>query len=176
MPKFNSISISGYHMQEAGATADLELAYTLADGVEYIRTGIEAGRCSFVPRLSSSLLSVCLISSRPNCGRRGCLAKLPRQHFGITSPKALMLRTHCQTSGWSLAARDVYNNVIRTLIEASVVVVGKLNRCIRMPSMKRLVCQRIIRRVLPVIPSCIWLVERMPHMSSNFGRQWPLKA
>ena len=129
MPKFNSISISGYHMQEAGATADLELAYTLADGVEYIRTGIEAGLDvdAFVPRLSFffAIGMPYLVEVAKLRAARLLWAKLLRQHFGITSPKALMLRTHCQTSGWSLAARDVYNNVIRTLIEASAAVGGQ---------------------------------------------------
>ena len=129
MPKFNSISISGYHMQEAGATADLELAYTLADGIEYVRTGIEAGldQDAFVPRLSfffgigmPYLMEVAKLRAA-----RWLWAKLLNSHFGITNPKALMLRTHCQTSGWSLAAQDVYNNVIRTLVEASAAVGGQ---------------------------------------------------
>ena len=129
MPKFNSISISGYHMQEAGATADLELAYTLADGVEYIRTGIEAGLDpeAFVPRLSFffAIGMPYLVEVAKLRAARWLWAKLLRGHFGLTSPKALMLRTHCQTSGWSLAARDVYNNVIRTLVEASAAVGGQ---------------------------------------------------
>ena len=129
MPKFNSISISGYHMQEAGATADLELAYTLADGVEYIRTGIEAGLDidAFVARLSFffAIGMPYLVEVAKLRAARLLWAKLLGQHFGITSPKALMLRTHCQTSGWSLAARDVYNNVIRTLVEASAAVGGQ---------------------------------------------------
>ena len=129
MPKFNSISISGYHMQEAGATVDLELAYTLADGVEYIRAGLEAGLDpdAFVPRLSfffaigmSYLFEVSKLRAA-----RALWAELLHKEFGFTNPKALMLRTHCQTSGWSLAAQDVYNNVMRTLIEASAAVGGQ---------------------------------------------------
>ena len=129
MPKFNSISISGYHMQEAGATADLELAYTLADGVEYIRTGIEAGLDPevFVPRLSFffAIGMPYLIEVAKLRAARALWAELLQKEFGLTSPKALMLRTHCQTSGWSLAASDVYNNITRTLIEASAAVGGQ---------------------------------------------------
>ena len=129
MPKFNSISISGYHMQEAGATADLELAYTLADGVEYVRTGLDAGldQGSFIPRLSFffAIGMPYLVEVAKLRAARWLWAKLLRQHFGIENPKALMLRTHCQTSGWSLAAQDVYNNVIRTLVEAAAAVGGQ---------------------------------------------------
>ncbi|XDZ67080.1 methylmalonyl-CoA mutase [Alphaproteobacteria bacterium LSUCC0684] len=129
MPKFNSISISGYHMQEAGATADLELAYTLADGVEYIRTGLAAGLDAerFVPRLSFffAIGMPYLIEVAKLRAARLLWSKLLGKHFGFTNPKALMLRTHCQTSGWSLAAQDVYNNVVRTLIEASAAVGGQ---------------------------------------------------
>ena len=129
MPKFNSISISGYHMQEAGATADLELAYTLADGVEYIRTGIEAGLDPevFIPRLSFffAIGMPYLVEVSKLRAARLLWAELLQQEFGITNPKALMLRTHCQTSGWSLAAQDVFNNVMRTLIEASAAVGGQ---------------------------------------------------
>ncbi|MCE2516407.1 MAG: methylmalonyl-CoA mutase [Alphaproteobacteria bacterium] len=129
MPKFNSISISGYHMQEAGATADLELAYTLADGVEYIRTGIAAGLepDAFIPRLSFffAIGMPYLVEVAKLRAARYLWADLLKTEFGITSPKALMLRTHCQTSGWSLAAKDVYNNVMRTLVEASAAVGGQ---------------------------------------------------
>ena len=129
MPKFNSISISGYHMQEAGATADLELAYTLADGVEYIRTGLAAGLDAerFVPRLSFffAIGMPYLIEVAKLRAARQLWSSLLGRHFGFTNPKALMLRTHCQTSGWSLAAQDVYNNVVRTLIEASAAVGGQ---------------------------------------------------
>lgn len=129
MPKFNSISISGYHMQEAGATADLELAYTLADGVEYIRTGLEAGLEAdvFIPRLSFffGIGMPYLIEVAKLRAARYLWAHLLQSEFGITNPKALMLRCHCQTSGWSLAAQDVYNNVMRTLVEAAAAVGGQ---------------------------------------------------
>jgi methylmalonyl-CoA mutase len=127
MPKFNSISISGYHMQEAGATADLELAYTLADGVEYIRTGIAAGLKidDFAPRLSfffaigmNFFMEVAKLRAA-----RLLWAKLVKQ-FQPKSDKSLMLRTHCQTSGWSLTAQDVFNNVVRTEIEAMAATQG----------------------------------------------------
>ncbi|WP_417463575.1 methylmalonyl-CoA mutase [Kordiimonas sp.] len=121
MPKFNSISISGYHMQEAGATADLELAYTLADGVEYIRAGIEAGMNvdAFAPRLSffwAIGMNYFMEVAKMRAARM-LWAKLVKQ-FDPKNPKSLSLRTHCQTSGWSLTAQDVYNNVSRTCIEA----------------------------------------------------------
>ncbi len=127
MPKFNSISISGYHMQEAGATADLELAYTLADGVEYLRTGIAAGMDvdSFAPRLSffwaigmNHYMEVAKLRAA-----RLLWAKLVKT-FNPKNPRSLSLRTHCQTSGWSLTAQDVYNNVTRTGIEAMAAVAG----------------------------------------------------
>ena len=127
MPKFNSISVSGYHMQEAGATADLELAYTLADGVEYIRAGLDAGLAidAFAPRISffwaigmNFFMEVAKLRAA-----RLLWAKLVKQ-FEPTSPKSLSLRTHCQTSGWSLTAQDVYNNVIRTCVEAMAATQG----------------------------------------------------
>jgi methylmalonyl-CoA mutase len=127
MPKFNSISISGYHMQEAGATADLELAYTLADGVEYLRAGVEAGLPvdTFAPRLSffwaigmNFFMEVAKLRAA-----RLLWAKLVKQ-FEPTSDKSLSLRTHCQTSGWSLTAQDVYNNVARTCVEAMAATQG----------------------------------------------------
>ena len=127
MPKFNSISISGYHMQEAGATADLELAYTLADGIEYLRCGIAAGLDvdQFAPRLSffwaigmNFFMEVAkLRAGAPALGEAGQAVR-PR------GPKSLALRTHCQTSGWSLTAQDVYNNVMRTCIEAMAATHG----------------------------------------------------
>ncbi|NLA36395.1 MAG: methylmalonyl-CoA mutase, partial [Actinobacteria bacterium] len=121
MPKFNSISISGYHMQEAGATADLELAYTLADGVEYIRTGQAAGLAvdAFAPRLSffwAIGMNFFMEVAKMRAGRL-LWAKLVKE-FGPSNDKSLSLRTHSQTSGWSLTAQDVYNNVIRTCVEA----------------------------------------------------------
>jgi methylmalonyl-CoA mutase len=121
MPKFNSISISGYHMQEAGATADLELAYTLADGVEYIRAGIGAGLevDAFAPRLSffwAIGMNFAMEVAKLRAARL-LWAKLVKQ-FGPKSDKSLSLRTHSQTSGWSLTAQDVFNNVVRTCVEA----------------------------------------------------------
>ncbi len=127
MPKFNSISISGYHMQEAGATADLELAYTLADGLEYIRTGIETGLDidSFAPRLSF-FFAIGMNYYMEIAKLRA--ARLLWSHlvkpFNPKNTKSLALRTHCQTSGWSLTAQDVYNNVVRTNIEAMAAVHG----------------------------------------------------
>jgi len=121
MPRFNSISISGYHMQEAGATADLELAYTLADGVEYVRSGIAAGLSvdAFAPRLSffwATGMNFFMEVAKMRAARL-LWAKLIKG-FGPKNNKSMSLRTHCQTSGWSLTAQDVYNNVVRTCIEA----------------------------------------------------------
>jgi methylmalonyl-CoA mutase len=127
MPKFNSISISGYHMQEAGASADLELAYTLADGVEYIRAGLDAGLDidAFAPRLSFFWAIGMNFFTEVAKMRAARLlwAKLVKQ-FEPTSDKSLSLRTHCQTSGWSLTAQDVYNNVMRTCVEAMAATQG----------------------------------------------------
>src|ERR1041385_8008950 len=127
MPKFNSISISGYHIQEAGATADLELAYTLADGVEYLRAGIAAGLDidSFAPRLSffwaigmNFFMEVAKLRAARLLG-----AKLVAP-FEPKNPRSLSLRTHSQTSGWSLTAQDVFNNVVRTCVEAMAATQG----------------------------------------------------
>lgn len=127
MPKWNSISVSGYHMQEAGATADIELAYTLADGLEYVRTGMAAGLAvdAFAPRISfffgigmHTFMEIAKLRAA-----RLLWAKLMKS-VGAEHPKSLMLRTHCQTSGWSLAAADPYNNVARTCIEALAAVCG----------------------------------------------------
>ncbi|HJL33110.1 MAG TPA: methylmalonyl-CoA mutase, partial [Polyangiaceae bacterium LLY-WYZ-15_(1-7)] len=127
MPRFNSISISGYHMQEAGATQDLELGYTLADGLEYIRTGLDAGLDidAFAPRLSfffamgtNFFMEVAKLRAA-----RLLWARIVKQ-FGPKNPKSMALRTHCQTSGWSLTAQDVYNNVIRTAVEAMAATQG----------------------------------------------------
>ncbi len=129
MPKYNSISISGYHMQEAGATADLELAYTLADGIEYIRAGVAAGLDvdAFAPRLSffwaigmNTFMEVAKMRAA-----RLIWAKLVKENFNPKSDKSLSLRTHSQTSGWSLTAQDVYNNVIRTCLEAIAAAGGQ---------------------------------------------------
>ncbi|HBS12156.1 MAG TPA: methylmalonyl-CoA mutase, partial [Flavobacteriaceae bacterium] len=127
MPKFNSISISGYHMQEAGATPEIELAYTLADGLEYIRTGIKAGMDidSFAPRLSFFWgigMSHFKEIAKLRAGRL-LWAKIVKQ-FNPKNEKSLVLRTHCQTSGWSLTAQDPFNNVARTTIEAMSAVFG----------------------------------------------------
>jgi methylmalonyl-CoA mutase len=127
MPKFNSISISGYHMQEAGATQDLELAYTLADGVEYIRAGLKAGLDidQFAPRLSffwAIGMNFFMEVAKMRAARL-IWAKLVKE-FQPKNEKSLALRTHCQTSGWSLAAQDVYNNVIRTTVEAMAATQG----------------------------------------------------
>ncbi len=127
MPKFNSISISGYHMQEAGATADIELAYTLADGLEYIKAGINAGLKidEFAPRLSffwAIGMNHFMEIAKMRAGRI-LWAKLVNQ-FNPENPKSLVLRTHCQTSGWSLTAQDPFNNVARTCIEALSAVMG----------------------------------------------------
>ncbi|MBP2832365.1 methylmalonyl-CoA mutase [Aquimarina sp. U1-2] len=127
MPKFNPISISGYHMQEAGATCDIELAYTLADGLEYVKKGIEAGLDvdSFAPRLSFfwAIGMNHFIEIAKMRAARMLWAKLIQQ-FNPKNQKSLMLRTHCQTSGWSLTAQDPFNNVARTCIEASAAAFG----------------------------------------------------
>lgn len=127
MPKFNSISISGYHMQEAGATADIELAYTLADGLEYIRTGLAAGMKidEFAPRLSffwAIGMNHFMEIAKMRAGRM-IWAKLVQQ-FNPKDDKSLALRTHCQTSGWSLTEQDPFNNVARTCIEAAAAAFG----------------------------------------------------
>ncbi len=127
MPKFNSISISGYHIQEAGATADLELAYTLADGVEYIRAGLAAGLDidAFAPRLSFFWgvgMNVFMEIAKLRAGRL-LWANLVKQ-FAPKSDKSLSLRAHCQTSGWSLTAQDPFNNVVRTCLEAMAATQG----------------------------------------------------
>ena len=128
MPKYNSISISGYHMQEAGATADLELAYTLADGIEYIRAGKAVGLDvdAFAPRLSffwaigmNFFMEVAKLRAA-----RLLWAKLVKENFNPKSEKSLSLRTHSQTSGWSLTAQDVFNNVVRTAVEAMAATQG----------------------------------------------------
>jgi methylmalonyl-CoA mutase len=127
MPKFNSISISGYHMQEAGATADLELAYTLADGVEYVRTGVAAGMDvdAFAPRLSFFFAVGMDFFTEVAKLRAARLLWAERMAgFSPKSAKSLALRTHCQTSGWSLTAQDVYNNVARTCVEAMAATQG----------------------------------------------------
>ena len=127
MPKFNSISISGYHMQEAGATADIELAYTLANGLEYIRKGLNAGLDidTFAPRLSffwgigmNHFMEIAKLRAA-----RMLWAKIVKD-FKPKNPKSLALRTHCQTSGWSLTEQDPFNNIARTCIEATAAIFG----------------------------------------------------
>ena len=127
MPKFNSISISGYHMQEAGASADIELGYTLADGLEYVRTGLDAGMKidRFAPRLSffwAIGMNYFMEVAKMRAAR--LLWSQLISPFNPENPKSTMLRTHCQTSGWSLTAQDVFNNVGRTAIEAMAAVDG----------------------------------------------------
>ena len=128
MPKFNSISISGYHMQEAGATNVQELAFTIADGIEYVRTAIASGLevDSFAPRLSfffaigmNFFMEIAKLRAA-----RILWAELMAEKFAPQSEKSLMLRTHCQTSGVSLTSKDPYNNVVRTTIEAMSAVLG----------------------------------------------------
>jgi len=128
MPKFNSISISGYHMQEAGATADLELAYTLADGIEYVRAGVAAGLGidTFAPRLSffwAIGMNFAMEIAKMRAARL-IWAKLMREEFDPKDERSLSLRTHSQTSGWSLTAQDIFNNVTRTAIEAMAATQG----------------------------------------------------
>ena len=128
-PKFNSISISGYHMQEAGASADLELAYTLADGVEYVRAGVAAGMPvdRFAPRLSffwAIGMNYFMETAKMRAARL-LWAEAIQAEFQPTDPKSLALRAHCQTSGWSLAAQDVFNNVPRTMVEAMAAAAGQ---------------------------------------------------
>ena len=128
MPRYNSISISGYHMQEAGAPADIELAYTIADGLDYIAAGVNAGQDvdAFAPRLSffwgismNYFMEVAKLRAA-----RLIWAKLVKERFDPKNPKSYSLRTHCQTSGWSLTAQDVFNNVARTAVEAMAAVDG----------------------------------------------------
>src|SRR5438309_3270035 len=129
MPKFNSISISGYHMQEAGASLDLELTYTLADGIDYVRAGVAAGMSvdQFAPRLSffwNAGMNYFMEVAKMRAGRL-IWAQLMQREFRPNDPRSLSLRTHCQTSGWSLAAQDVFNNVTRTAVEAMAAANGQ---------------------------------------------------
>ncbi len=129
MPKFNTISISGYHMQEAGATADLELAYTLADGLEYVKAGIDAGLAvdDFAPRLSFffAIGTNFFVEVAKLRAARLLWARLLSERFSPRNAKSLALRTHCQTSGWSLTAQDPYCNVVRTAVEALAAALGQ---------------------------------------------------
>ena len=148
MPRFNSISISGYHMQEAGANQALELAFTLADGKEYVRTALArgmdvddfAGRLSFFFAIGMNFY---LEIAKLRAAR--ALWWRIMKGFGPKNPKSLMLRTHCQTSGWSLTEQDPYNNIVRTAIEALAAVFGGRNPCTRTPSTRRSRCRPISR-------------------------------
>ena len=153
MPRFNSISISGYHIQEAGATADLELAYTLADGVEYIRAGKDVGLDvdKFAPRLSffwGISMYTFMEIAKLRAGRLLWSELVAK--FGPKNPKSQSLRTHSQTSGWSLTAQDVFNNVPRTCIEA----MATPSRCTPMRWMRHWPCPPTSPPALPGTPSC----------------------
>jgi methylmalonyl-CoA mutase len=129
MPRFNSISVSGYHMQEAGASLDLELGYTLADGLDYVRAGVAAGMSvdAFAPRLSffwNAGMNFFMEVAKQRAARL-LWARLMKDHFAPADPRSLSLRAHTQTSGWSLAAQDVFNNVARTTLEAMAAVAGQ---------------------------------------------------
>jgi methylmalonyl-CoA mutase len=180
MPKFNSISISGYHMQEAGATADLELAYTLADGIEYVRAGIRGGLDvdRFAPRLSfffgigmNFFMEVAKLRAA-----RLLWAKLMRETFSPSDPRSLALRTHCQTSGWSLTAQDVLNNVVRTALEAMAAVAGgtqslhtnSLDEALALPSDAS---ARIARNTQLVLA----LESGLPHVIDPWGGSFALE-
>ena len=128
MPKFNSISISGYHMQEAGADSKLELAFTIADGIEYIRTAQKAGLDvdQVAPRFSFFFgigMNFYMEIAKLRAARL-LWAELVKEKFGAKNKKSLTLRTHCQTSGWSLTEADPYNNIVRTTVEAMAAVFG----------------------------------------------------
>ena len=157
MPRFNSISISGYHMQEAGATADLELAYTLADGVEYIRAGLKAGLDidAFAPRLSffwAIGMNFFMEVAKMRAARLLWYELVGG--FKPKSEKSLALRTHCQTSGWSLTAQDVWNNVVRTQIEAMAATAGAIpSRYTPTRSTKPSLCRPTTRRASPATRS-----------------------
>jgi len=143
-PKFNSISISGYHMQEAGASADIELAYTLSDGIEYLRAGKAAGMeiDRFAPRLSffwAIGMNYFMEVAKMRAGRLLWAEAVKRE--GGVNPKSLSLRTHCQTSGWSLAAQDVFNNVPRTMVECMAAAAARRRACTPMRWTRRWPCR-----------------------------------
>ena len=128
MPRYNSISVSGYHMQEAGADAKLELAFTLADGLEYVRAAVQAGAHvdEIAPRISffwGISMNFYMEVAKLRAARQ-LWARLMRRHFAPANPKSLLLRTHCQTSGWSLQQQEPYNNIVRTTVEAMAAVMG----------------------------------------------------
>jgi len=192
MPKFNSISISGYHMHEAGATADLELAYTIADGLEYVKTGVAAGLPvdAFAPRLSFFFaigMSYFMEVAKLRAAR--LLWSEIMQGFSPQDPKSLALRTHCQTSGWSLTAQDVYSNVVRTCVEAMAATAGhtqslhtnSLDEALALPTdysariarNTQLVLQHETGTVRPVDPwGGSWYVERLTHDLCERARAW----
>ncbi len=153
MPKFNCISISGYHMQEAGATADLELAYTLADGLEYLRTGIEAGLSidEFAPRLSFFWgdRHEPLHGDRQDARRARAVGQDREELQSPKNPKSMALRTHSQTSGWSLTAQDVFNNVPAPASRRWRRRWATPNRCTPTRSMRPSRCPPIFRRASP---------------------------
>ncbi len=172
MPKFNSISISGYHMQEAGATNDLELAYTLADGVEYIKAGLAAGLTidQFAPRLSFfwAISTNFFMEVAKMRAARLIWAKLVKG-FDPKSEKSLALRTHSQTSGWSLTAQDVFNNVTRTNIEAMAATQGARSRSTPTRWTRRWPCRPTSRPGSPATPSCSCSRRAAPPGSSIPG-------
>ncbi len=157
MPKFNSISISGYHMQEAGATADLELAYTLADGLEYLKTGVAAGIDidAFAPRLSFfwAIGKNFFMEVAKMRAARVLWAKMVKQ-FNPKHTKTMALRTHCQTSGWSLTEQDPFNNVARTAIEGIAAARSATpSRCTPTPSTRPSRCRPTSRPASRATPS-----------------------
>jgi methylmalonyl-CoA mutase len=163
MPKFNSISISGYHMQEAGATADLELGYTLADGLEYVRTGIKAGMDmdTFAPRL------VVLLGHRHELlhgsgqdARRTAAVGQDHQAVQPKNDKSMALRTHSQTSGWSLTEQDPFNNVARTCVEALAAALGHTQSLHTNAWTRPSPCRPTSRRASPATPSFICKTKR----------------
>src|SRR5205807_3001350 len=183
MPKFNSISISGYHMEEAGATSVQELAFTLADGLEYVRAALSRGLAidDFAPRLSFFFgIGMDFFMEVAKLRAARLLWSEIMQSLGAKNEKSLMLRTHCQTSGWSLAAQDVWNNVPRTMIEAMAATQGhtqslhtnSLDEALALPSDSsakiardtQLVLQKESKTTRPVDPwGGSYLVERLTH-------------
>lgn len=176
MPKWNSISISGYHMQEAGATADIEMAYTLADGVDYIRAGESVGLQvdQFAPRLSFfwAIGTNFFMEVAKMRAARMLWAKLVHQ-FNPKNPKSMSLRTHSQTSGWSLTAQDVYNNVIRTCVEAMGATQGHTQSLHTNSSTRPSLCRPTSPPVLLETPSCSSSRSRAPAALSILGAARP---
>jgi methylmalonyl-CoA mutase len=168
MPKFNSISISGYHMQEAGATADLELGYTLADGLEYVRTGVAAGLDvdAFAPRLSFFFAIGMNFFTEVAKLRAARLLWAERSCSSFAQePEVLALRTHCQTSGWSLTAQDVYNNVVRTCVEAMAATQGHTQSLHTNSLDEASRCRPTSRRASPATRSCCCSSSPAPRAS-----------